>query len=267
LNFSVVGLLGALPCTVSGTANAITLTGATNNPTVASYSNYLRFSAIAALTNTGAVTAQYGALAVLNVYKDTNAGPVVLAGNEITANTAFELVYDSTLNSNAGGFHLVVSTSNVGNISPTNINCSGVATIGTLDVTGAASVVGPASMASLTVHNVITGAGGASISSGVSVGTLVVNGSAPVTRINTFSGTVTFSVLLANTSQDVAATVSGVQVGDAVMVGPPATNSTGLALMGYVPANGTITLRALNVTASSITAPTGIYRLVAIGFT
>lgn len=241
-NFSVVGLLGVLPCTVAGT-NTLLLTGAATNPTVSAYANYLQFSAIAANTNTGAVTAQYGLLGALNVYKDGPSGPSTLTGNEIIANDFFELVYDSTLNSSAGGFHLRSSGSSTGtNISPANINCSGIATIGTLDVTG--SVTGILSVSSISF-----------------------NGGAPVTRLITASQTVTFTVLVANASQDATATVAGVQLGDAVIVTPPAGAAAGLVLQGRVLAAGSIGVRALNVTGASITAPTGVYRIVDIGFT
>lgn len=108
-DFSVVGKLGTLPCTITGT-DTLALTLSSTNPTISAYANYLRFSGIAAGDNTTAVTAQVGSLGTLSVYKDTSSGPVVLTGGEIQEDNYIELVYDSALNSGSGGFHLVSST-------------------------------------------------------------------------------------------------------------------------------------------------------------
>jgi hypothetical protein len=105
-NFNALGALTPIPCSVSGT-NAITLTPEANTPTVSAYANYAQFTGVAAGTNTTTVTAQVGAIPALTVYKDTIAGPVALSGSEIVQNTKLILMYDSTLNSGAGGFHLI----------------------------------------------------------------------------------------------------------------------------------------------------------------
>src|SRR5262249_40612165 len=60
----------------------------------------------AGATNSGAVTIQVNAFSALNAYKDTAAGPVALSGAEIVQNGFYTATYDSTLNSNAGGFHV-----------------------------------------------------------------------------------------------------------------------------------------------------------------
>lgn len=105
-NFAALGALTPIPCTVAGSAS-ITLTPSANVPTVAAYSNYMQFTGVAPSTNIGPVTFQVGSLAALSGYKDTVAGPVLLTGNEIIANTKLLLMYDSALNSGAGGFHLI----------------------------------------------------------------------------------------------------------------------------------------------------------------
>jgi hypothetical protein len=104
-DLAALGALVPIPCTVAGT-NSLTLTPEANTPTPA-YAPYSQYSAIAAATNTTAVVAQVGSLASLAVYKDTNAGPVQLSGQEIVANTKLLLMYDPTLNAGAGGFHLI----------------------------------------------------------------------------------------------------------------------------------------------------------------
>lgn len=104
-NFAALGALVPIPCGVAGT-NAITLTPEADTPTPA-YAPYAQYTGIAAGTNTLAVKAQIGALALLDVYKDTVAGPVLLSGGEIVLNTKLILMYDPALAGGAGGFHLV----------------------------------------------------------------------------------------------------------------------------------------------------------------
>ncbi len=102
-----------IPCTVSGT-NALTLTqngaGVVPSSTISAYTTNMAFSGIAAASNTSAVTAQVGSVGILNVYKDTSTGPQLLVGGEIVIGNAFTLQFDASLNSGAGGFHLVSST-------------------------------------------------------------------------------------------------------------------------------------------------------------
>lgn len=108
--FAALGALTPIPCGVSGT-NTIALTPEADTPTITAYANYGQYSGIAAASNTGAVTAQVGSLAALAVYKDTIGGPKALTGGEIIINCSLILMYDSTLNSSAGGFHLISAPS------------------------------------------------------------------------------------------------------------------------------------------------------------
>ena len=112
-NFAALGALTTIPCVISGT-NALSLTPATNTPSINTYANYQPFSGVIVNANTGPTTAQVGALNFLTVYKDTSAGPVALSGGELIPNTLATFTYDSALNSGAGGFHLQVSASSVG---------------------------------------------------------------------------------------------------------------------------------------------------------
>lgn len=109
-NFQAFGVLAPIPCSVSGTnVLAFVQNGASQAASIAlnAYTNYVAICAVAASSNTGAVTAAVGSLAALPVYKDTLAGPVALSGNEIIAGNAFTLIYDSALNSGNGGWHLI----------------------------------------------------------------------------------------------------------------------------------------------------------------
>lgn len=104
-NFAELAGLAPIACGVSGT-NTLALSPLAGSPPVPALGNYMPFSGIVATTNTGSVTAAIGSLSALNVYKDTNAGPVLLTGKELVAGTYFILTYDGALNSGAGGFHL-----------------------------------------------------------------------------------------------------------------------------------------------------------------
>lgn len=104
-DFTEVGLLGTLPCVATGSNNLTLTPTSTPSPNFA-LQGQIRFSAIAAASNTGAVTANVDSLGVLNVYKDTPSGPSVLSGGEIVAANYFVLAYDQALNGGAGGYHL-----------------------------------------------------------------------------------------------------------------------------------------------------------------
>lgn len=107
------GLLGTIPCIVSGT-NDLTMTPY-STPTVGTPPFVLQtnvlVSGIVATTNTGAMTANVNSTGALNIYKDTSSGPAVLIGGEMFAGNYFILAYDATLNSNTGGWHLMTSAS------------------------------------------------------------------------------------------------------------------------------------------------------------
>lgn len=108
-NLELVSAQAPIPCSVSGT-NDLTLTQKSNVYTVTGYTNNMQLSGVASATNLAAMTARLGALGALNVYKDTIAGPVVLSGGEIVIGNAFTLLYDATLNTGAGGWHLFTGT-------------------------------------------------------------------------------------------------------------------------------------------------------------
>ena len=129
-NFAVLAAIASIPCTAVGT-NTLVLTPQAGMPAVPAYSNLMPFSAIAANTNTAAATAQIGALAALNIYRDTASGPQPLTGGEITTNNQFTLVYDPALNSSAGGFHLISAGAYV--------QATGGTIVGSLAVTGGIS--------------------------------------------------------------------------------------------------------------------------------
>jgi hypothetical protein len=88
---------------------------------------------------------------------------------------------------------------------------------------------------------------------------------ATVTSVLTATSTIDFSSISANTTSDSSGiTVTGAAVGDAVMVGVPATIASGLVVTGYVSAADTVKVRAANVTASPIDPASGSFRVVVV---
>lgn len=151
-NFNAVGIIGTIPCTISGT-NTLTLTPLANNPTISSYANYTRFSGTIANTNSGAVTANVSGTGALNVYKDTTSGPTALSGSELVAHNTAIFIYDSALNSGAGGFHIqVVASGGAGTV--TSIATNNGVTGGTITSTG---TIGLASVSTLNILANTTG--------------------------------------------------------------------------------------------------------------
>lgn len=132
-NITTLSAAAPIPCVVAGT-NALTLTqnaaGLVPSSALTSYTQNQLFTGVAAATNTGAVTATVGSIGVLNVYKDTISGPVLLSGGELILGNAFSLMYDATLNTGAGGFHIITTTAGtVGGGSSITNRVSGGATL------------------------------------------------------------------------------------------------------------------------------------------
>lgn len=242
---TTVSYLGVLPCSVAGT-NALTLSQPSNSTQypVTAYFDGLEISGIVAVTNTTALTARLGSLPFLNVYNDSATGPVAPVAGALVAGNAFTLRYDSALNNGTGGWHLISSTA-----SGIYLLLSGGTITGNLNVTGTltASTLS-ASLASLTKLQV--GASAASI-----------------TRILSGTASITFSVVAANSFQEQPFSLAGVQVNDSLAVGPPSLTAQGVGLTAFVPAAGTVTLRAVNTGTVSLTPGGGLYRVTAMGFT
>lgn len=276
-DFTAVGNMGTFPCTVSG-SNAITMTPTAGiTPSVAALANYMRFSGVVAITNTTGITIQIGSLGALNGYKDSASGPVALTGNELLAGNAFTAVYDSALNSGAGGFHIVFGTAFAGGTIAGNVVLSGgyfSALGGSLGATLTSVLL---SGNSLTVSALQLNATNASIATAginnlsatiASITSLSVGASAsPLLRMISGVGTVIYSITSANDVQDQTFTVAGVQTRDSLSIGLPVSIPTGAGFTGYIPAAGSITLRLVNPTAATLGSATLTVRATALGFT
>lgn len=269
-DFNAVGNMGVFPCAVSGT-NALTLTPTAGiTPTVAAYANYKRFSGIVAVTNTATTTLRIAALAALNCYKDSPAGPVALSGGELIVGNAFTAVYDSTLNTGAGGWHIYTSTAFAGGTITGNMVLSG-AVLSVLGTSIGASLTSSLLTGnSLTINNLLN----TSSLSSIGVGTVAslqvgILGSTLATLTRMLSGlaTLTFTVTPANAVQDQNMVVTGVQVRDVVSIGLGPSVPSGAGFTGFCGTTSTITVRLLNPTAASIAAATMTVRAVGLGLT
>ncbi len=103
--FNVVGGMGCIFCTASG-ANTITLTLNTNMPNVTAYANYQKFGFVAAADNTGAVTLNVNGIGALQAFGPGGTNQLSYP-QVLTVGTYYEFIYNSALNSGAGGFEIV----------------------------------------------------------------------------------------------------------------------------------------------------------------
>jgi len=254
-DFAAVGALTIIPCGVTGT-NSLSLTPAANTPTVSAYANYMQFSGIAAADNTGAVTAGVGSLAGLPVYKDTATGPAALTGAEIQAGNLITLVYDSALGA-GGGFHLQTGiNSSSGSYLPLGGGTLTGPLFGTsLSLSGTASVSGLTSSGAVTAVSV-TGVS-VSASGGMTAGSLTVgSGSTLKDFLATSIASIIFTSIAPQTSQDQTFAFASVALRDTIVMGLPSLTATGVSFNAFVSAAGTVTMRAFNITASTVTTLT-----------
>lgn len=82
-------------------------------------------------------------------------------------------------------------------------------------------------------------------------GTVMLGGSA-VKTISVLEANVTIASIASQTCSDVAITVTGAAIGDAVDIGPPAALESNLSVCGFVSAANTTKIRLCNPTASAI---------------
>ena len=240
-NFLAYAVFCNIPCTLSGT-NAITLAQNANTPTLTQLTNYIQFTGIIANNNSGAVTLTHPSFGTLNVYKDTAVGPGALTGGELIQGNAATFRYDSTLNSNAGGYHAYTGTTFAGGTISSNL-----------------SIVGGSVGASLT-SVLLTGN-----SLTISAADLQIGSGATMARLLSGTTTLTYSVTSANAVQDQSFALAGAQINDSVALGLGSVPS-GVGFTGFIGTVGTVTLRMLNPSTVTIGAATLTVRATAMGF-
>jgi hypothetical protein len=240
-NFSILSALVPIPCTATGT-NTITLTSIEGAAAIAAYQQNMIFTAIAANTSTGAATAQFGSLAALPIYKDAQAGPVALSGSEIVQFCQFTLSYDLALNSGGGGLHLQTG--------------SGILTGQTLSI---GAINGLSSVSGTSLNFSIGGFSSLSIAGGDAV-----------VRLNSTLALVSISALVPSSGITRTVTMSGVQLGDNIVLGLPSLGASitqALNWSAFAAAPGSINVVITNDTAAvTVAANTFTVRFTDIGF-
>ena len=294
-NFTAFAVFGNIPCTVSGT-NALTLVQNANTPTLTQLTSYIRFTGTFAATNNGAMTVQIGSFGVLPAYTDGPSGPTAFVGGECIIGNMFSAIYDPALNSGNGGYHIGTGTQLAGGTIAGNLTlASGNLTLSSGNLTlssGVLSVLGGSLGASLsstlltgnslTVSALLLTGNSLTVSallsnyslSSIGVGTLssVQFGNlgstlATLTRMVSALSTVVFSVTPANLTQDQNIVVAGAQVRDAIILGIGSSVPAGAGFTGFCGTLGTVTVRLLNPTASSISLTSMTVRAVCMGVT
>ena len=280
-NFTAFAVFGNIPCTVSGT-NALTLVQNANTPTLTQLTSYIRFTGTFAATNNGAMTVQIGSFGVLPAYQDGPSGPTAFVGGECIIGNMFSAIYDPALNSGNGGYHIGTGTQLAGGTIAGNLALSS----GVLSVLGGSLGASLSSTLltgnSLTVSALLLTGNSLTVSallsnyslSSIGVGTLssVQFGNlgstlATLTRMVSALSTVVFSVTPANLTQDQNIVVAGAQVRDAIMLGIGSSVPAGAGFTGFCGTLGTVTVRLLNPTASSISLTSMTVRAVCMGVT
>jgi hypothetical protein len=226
-NFAALGALTTIPCTAAG-SNAITLTPASNTPTVSAYAQLQGYSGIAASSNTGATTAAVGSLPSLGVYKDGLSGPVALTGGEIVAGNFFVLTYDAALNAGAGGFHLAVNLPLT--YTPANANGSNASGTWPITLPGSVASVSSTTVATITAAQ-LTGGG---------------TGNAIVLRSGSLSGS---TIDVTAPASSIVAALSGAKIG--TMFKTRLLNSTGQTVT--LSGGTSVSVLGVSTTATGIT--------------
>ena len=164
--------------------NAIALTPGTNTPSPTSYSNYNTYVFAAPATSTGPVTLQVGSLGYLNAYING----VQATTGQIQSGEIIIAVYNSALNSGAGGFALYLSinsqpvlygpesgSANAYVVNPTNVLSSlTTGQIITFIATAANTTASTLNVSGLGAKNIVNQAGAALIANQILAGSTCV---------------------------------------------------------------------------------------------
>lgn len=87
-----------------------------------------------------------------------------------------------------------------------------------------------------------------------------------LSRYLTATSSVSFSVFAPASSQESIITLTGVQPLDAIILGPPSMANAVVSFFGFVPASGSVAIRAVNADSVSVTLTAGtVWRVTGIG--
>jgi hypothetical protein len=110
-----MGNIAVLPCTAAGVnAVVLTQTASSFSPTIIAYQQGQTFSFAAAGNSTGSVTIQVGTLAAVKLYKTD--GITQAASGDLVSGVQYFISFNTTLNSNAGGFQIIAPTGGGGTV-------------------------------------------------------------------------------------------------------------------------------------------------------
>lgn len=104
-NFQALGDSSIHMGTLVGT-NSIVFTTTTGVAAIPLLKTGMIFVGVAFATNTSAASVGINGSPPFVIYKDTVSGPVALTSGEIHTGNMIGFIYDDSLNSGAGGFHL-----------------------------------------------------------------------------------------------------------------------------------------------------------------
>lgn len=122
---SVAGQNSIIQTTAVGT-NSIALSALSGQTVITAYANYQLFGFVAAATSSGAVTASVNLVGSLKVFRTDG---VQANSGDIVSGIYYIIVYNSVLDSSAGGFQLISNTLN-------NLTFTGATISPNLNVTG-----------------------------------------------------------------------------------------------------------------------------------
>lgn len=95
---------------------------------------------------------------------------------------------------------------------------------------------------------------------------LLVNNGSQLARLVSGSATLNFGSIAAAGSETLTITVTGAQTGDSVALGLPSSPAAGIVFNAYVSATNTVTVRASNITGTSVDPDSATYRATVFGF-
>lgn len=105
-DYDSVARMGTLACSATGT-NTIALTPLTNYPTMTGVGSYQKVGFVPVNSTTGPTNINVGLLGAYNAYQ--NNGTTRIGNGDLIAGLYYEFVFDSSLNSNVGGWRLVAN--------------------------------------------------------------------------------------------------------------------------------------------------------------
>lgn len=94
----------------------------------------------------------------------------------------------------------------------------------------------------------------------------LINQPSRAVRSHTTTASIGFGALLPQSGSTATVTLGGVSIGDVIGIGFPANPTISVNMQGSVPFAGTVVVQAFNMSAATVTASPGAYRITATGY-